>query len=62
MNDTFDFKAVCTECGKESVGRLHIDDRMRVVDSDGGMLFGDGWMCHNCLGEPWSSADNVVAP
>jgi hypothetical protein len=39
------------------MGRLHVNDQMKVVDSDGGVLFRDGWTCHNCLGEPWSSAD-----
>lgn len=57
----FEFKARCTGCEKETAGRLHFDQRMKLIDSDGGMLFDDGWRCHNCLGEPWSSADMTVA-
>jgi hypothetical protein len=54
------FKARCTGCKQETAGRLHFDEQMRLVDSDGGLLFSDGWRCHNCLGEPWASGDVEV--
>lgn len=54
---TLDFKANCIGCKQETAGRLHFSDRMNVIDSDGGMLFEDGWTCHNCLGQPFSSSD-----
>lgn len=27
-------------------------DQARIVDSVGGMLFDEGWVCDACLGEP----------
>ena len=54
---TFDFWTQCQKCELPSKGRLHFDAVMKVTDSDGGILFADGWTCHNCLGEPWSSGD-----
>lgn len=56
----FDFDTMCTGCDKLVSGRLHFDSTMKLVDSDGGMLFSDGFKCHNCLGQPWSTADTVV--
>lgn len=50
----------CTKCHQQTRGKLHFDKVMKLVDSDGGLVFEDGWACHNCLGEPWSSADMVV--
>ena len=55
-----EFAATCIQCAKPSFGRLHFDGTMKLADSDGGLLFDDGWTCHNCLGEPWSSADMTV--
>lgn len=60
MNSTLDIKATCTKCKKEVAGRIHFDRRMKVVDTDGGMAFAEGWTCHDCLGEPWSSSDLAV--
>jgi hypothetical protein len=57
----FDFKGCCTKCSRETAGRLHFDPRMQLVDSDGGLLFSNGWTCHNCLGDSWSSSDLAVA-
>ena len=54
---TLDIKATCAGCQAESAGRLHFSTTMQLVDSDGGMVFEDGWRCHNCLGEPWESGD-----
>lgn len=59
---TLDLKSVCTGCQKEVSGRLYFDERMKVVDSDGGLALNEGWRCHNCLGEPWASSDSVVKP
>jgi hypothetical protein len=55
-----DMVVTCTKCAKPTVGRLHFNDEMRIIDSDGGILFDHGWMCHNCTGDPWSSADLTV--
>lgn len=49
----FKFTCTCAGCGQERDGVLYFDERMKLVDSDGGMLFGDGWRCHLCLGESW---------
>lgn len=57
-----DFKALCTGCHNETTGRLHFNGRMSLVDTDGGMLFNDGWRCHNCLRQPWASSDLVLEP
>jgi hypothetical protein len=53
---------LCATCRESTTGRLHFNSRMQLVDTDGGMLFDAGWKCHNCLGEPWSSADMVIGP
>lgn len=58
---TLDIRVTCKKCKKDVSGRLHFDERMKVVDSDGGIAFADGWSCHNCLGEPWASSDSAVA-
>lgn len=58
---TFDFSAMCTGCGKATKGRLHFDEQLKLTDSDGGLVFNDGWRCHNCLGEPWDSGDATDA-
>lgn len=55
-----DIKAQCRDCLKWTAGRLYFGDHMKLVDSDGGLVFASGWKCHNCLGEPWSSADLTV--
>jgi hypothetical protein len=55
-----DVKVTCKKCGLLVSGRLHFDAQMRLVDSDGGIAFVDGWSCHNCLGQPWASADSVL--
>lgn len=57
---TLNVLTTCTQCDQQVSGRLHFDSTMKVVDTDGGMAFVDGWTCHNCLGEPWSSSDLVV--
>ena len=62
VDSILDLKAQCTRCGIWTSGRLHFDSRLKVVDSDGGLLFTNGWTCHNCLGEPWSSTDVVINP
>lgn len=56
----FHFASVCIGCGAPQRGRLVFDERMQVVDSDGGVLFADGWKCHTCLGQPRSSAELVI--
>ncbi len=56
-----DIKAKCTKCSEWTAGRLYLEG-LRLCDSDGGLVFNDGWQCHNCLGEPWSSSDLVVGP
>lgn len=56
-----DFWTQCTKCGLPSRGRLAFDEGNKLVDSDGGVLFGTGWTCHKCVGEPWSSADLPAA-
>lgn len=53
----WDFQATCTQCHTVKAGRLHFSTSMKVVDSDGGLLFRDGWSCHVCLGEPWLSSE-----
>ena len=60
MSFEFRFRTQCEHCRNVVAGGLHFDQHMKIIDSDGGMLFNDGWKCHNCLGEPWSSADMVV--
>lgn len=55
-----DIMSVCTGCGLMAKGRLYFDEKMKLVDSDGGVAFMDGWRCHNCLGEPYSSSDVVL--
>jgi hypothetical protein len=45
----FEFAAVCTKCGAPQRGALIFDEKMRLVDSGGGMLFNDGWRCEKCL-------------
>ena len=54
------FVGLCTKCGELRTGKLHFDDVMKLIDTDGGMLFNDGWHCHLCLGQPWSSADFTI--
>lgn len=54
------FDTMCVGCDKLVSGRLHFSTKMQLVDSDGGVLFSDGFKCHNCLGEPWSTADSVL--
>jgi len=55
-----DVKVRCNACGQWTNGRLYFDSLMRLVDSDGGLAFSNGWTCIGCLGEPWSSVDSVV--
>lgn len=51
---------MCIGCGASVSARLHFDSGLQVVDSDGEVLFGNGFKCHNCLGQPWSTADLVL--
>jgi hypothetical protein len=60
MNQQLNIKALCTNCKQWTTGRLHFAKTMQLADSDGGIVFGNGWKCHNCLGEPWASADATV--
>jgi hypothetical protein len=62
MSAILDFWAKCSVCGVPANGRLHIDDSMRLSDSDGGALFADGWRCHGCLGEPWAASASLGQP
>ena len=61
MSTVLDFWTACRHCGVPSRGRLHFDERMSLRDSDGGLLFMDGWKCHTCLDQPWESADLTVS-
>lgn len=58
---TLDITAHCTRCDTDSAGRLYLDTFLKLQDSDGGVVFEDGWHCHKCLGEPWSSVDATSA-
>jgi hypothetical protein len=60
VESVFEFVAPCRKCEVPSRGRLHFTLTMQLVDTDGGMLFNEGWTCHDCLGQPWSSADFVL--
>lgn len=53
----------CVVCEKKSHGVLHFSDTSsgwEVTDSDGGILFENGWTCCHCLGEPYLSSDFTV--
>lgn len=54
------FVAQCSKCHSEKLDWLVFDDTMRLVDSDGGLVFHDGWHCHLCLGEPYESSEVPV--
>lgn len=41
--------ALCSSCHKQVPGLLKISRRLRVVDSPGFMLFGDGIICERCM-------------
>jgi hypothetical protein len=60
MRTILDFWTACGGCGVPSHGRLHFDKRMNLADSDGGLLFADGWKCHICIDQPWKSEDLTV--
>jgi hypothetical protein len=53
----FKMQAVCIKCGLMTNGILHFDSKLALADSDGGVLQADGWICHNCLGEPFASSE-----
>ena len=52
----FKIQAVCVKRGLMTKGVLRFDC-LTLVDSDGGILFADGWACHNCLDEPFASSE-----
>ncbi len=48
-------------CAVESLTEpCFFDSRCTITDSDGGLLFENGWTCHVCLGEPFSSDEATV--
>lgn len=46
-----DARLKCVKCEKDVRSVLHFDENLKIVDTDGGLLFGAGWRCDNCLDE-----------
>lgn len=47
----------CRECACADRANLVFGHDLKLVDSDGGMLFREGWTCARCLGQAWASSD-----